>query len=90
MRVGLSPKAAGDIEEIGDYIHADSPAAAGRFVAGLRERCARIADMPRAGTSRPELRAGLRSVPFRRDEVRIERVLHSARDIATIFAEEQD
>jgi toxin ParE1/3/4 len=98
MRVILSPAAARDIEEIGDYIHAENPAAADRFVAALQARCTRIADAPRGGTPRPALWPGLRSVAFRRyvifytvdDEVRIERVIHGARDIAAIFADDED
>lgn len=46
MPVVLAPAAADDLEEIVDYIRADNPAAAARFVAALRERCARLDDAP--------------------------------------------
>jgi len=94
MPVTFAPAAAQDVEEIGDYIHAENPTAAGRFIAALRARCDRIADAPRSGAARPSLWPGLRSIAFQRyviffaiagDAVRIERVLHGARDIEAIF-----
>ncbi|TIP12993.1 type II toxin-antitoxin system RelE/ParE family toxin [Mesorhizobium sp.] len=94
MAVTFAPAAAQDIEEIGDYIHAENPAAASRFITALRVRCGRIADAPRGGTPRPALWPGLRSVVFQRyvifyiaegDDVRIERILHGARDIQAIL-----
>ncbi|UVK47182.1 type II toxin-antitoxin system RelE/ParE family toxin [Mesorhizobium sp. AR07] len=96
MAVIFAPAASQDIEEISDYIHAENPAAARRLIAGLRERCDRIEDTPRGGVSRSALWPGLRSIAFQRyvifytargDEVRIERILHGARDIPTIFEE---
>jgi len=95
MPVVLSPEAAWDIEEIGDYIHARNPRAALRFISELRLRLAKISDAPRGGARRPELWEGLRSIPFHRyvifysvtssDDVRIERVLHGSRDIDTLL-----
>ena len=94
MAVIFAPAAAQDVEEISDYIHAENPAAGRRFIAALRERCSRIADVPHGGVPRPTLWPGLRSIAFQRyvifyttdgDEVRIERVLHGARDIPTIL-----
>jgi len=96
MGLDFSPAAIQDLEEIGDYIHADNPSAAYRFIGELRIRCNRLAEMPRAGVPRPELWIGLRSVPFRRyivfytvtdDDVRIERILHGSRDIQAVFRE---
>lgn len=99
MAVTFSPAAARDVEEIGDYIHTENPAAARRFVAALRARCDRIADAPRGGRPRYSLLPDLRSIPFQHyvifyvaegDAVRIERVLHGARDIDVIFEEDGD
>jgi toxin ParE1/3/4 len=96
MAVTFAPVALQDIEEIGDYIHAENPLATLRLVAALRARCAGIADMPSIGAPRPSLWPHLRSVSFRRyvifyttdgTDVRIERVLHGARDIDALFAE---
>ncbi|MFM8748453.1 MAG: type II toxin-antitoxin system RelE/ParE family toxin [Aestuariivirga sp.] len=97
MRVAFSPRAAHDIEEIGDYIFLDNPQAALKFIAGLRARCARLSSSPLGGAARPELGENLRSVPFGRyvifytplpDQILIERVLHGARDIPVIYGEE--
>jgi toxin ParE1/3/4 len=99
MPVAFAPAAARDIEEIGDYIHAENPPAAARFTATLRARCLRIADAPRGDAPRPALWPALRSVPFRRyvifytldgNNVRIERVLHGARDIEAVFDADGD
>jgi toxin ParE1/3/4 len=99
VAVTFAPAAAQDLQEIADYIHIDNPAAAYRFVTELRARCNGLAIAPRSGAARPELRVGLRSVPFRRyvvfytatgDDVRIERILHSARDIGGVMGEGAD
>jgi toxin ParE1/3/4 len=60
MAVTLAPAAMRDIEDIGDYIHAENPPAALRLVAALRARCADIADMPCIGAPRPSLWPHLR------------------------------
>jgi len=88
----------GPAREIIEYLAAeDSPDTARRFVQGLSERCQSLADMPGMGRWREELSPGLRSVPegsyvvFYRpaeDGVQVVRVLHGARDIERIFAEE--
>jgi toxin ParE1/3/4 len=98
MPLHFAPKAVRDIQDIGDYIGAENPAAAARLIDALEARCARIEDAPRAGVRRPELKTGLRSIAFQRyvifytlqeDVVRIERVLHGARDIEALFAEDE-
>jgi len=90
MKVRLSRRSETDLEDIGDYIAADSPLAAIRFIRELRAVCEKIGQMPTAYRSRSELLDGLRSCAFRRyaiffvirhDEVLILRVVHAARDI---------
>ncbi|MGH6900001.1 MAG: type II toxin-antitoxin system RelE/ParE family toxin [Geminicoccaceae bacterium] len=60
----------------------------------MRQRCERIADMPRAAPLRPELGAGVRVVTFgrylicyseREDQVVIERIVHGARSLRDLF-----
>ncbi|HEX2763206.1 MAG TPA: type II toxin-antitoxin system RelE/ParE family toxin [Allosphingosinicella sp.] len=46
MIVRLSGAAVADLEEIGDRIAADDPAAARRFVSGLTDRCLSLARHP--------------------------------------------
>ena len=90
MRLTFTPLAEQDLETIGDYIGADSPARAISFVEELREQCQRIARNPLGYRARPELAAGLRSCAYGHyviffevaaQEVAIARVLHGARDI---------
>ena len=90
MQLELSPLAEVDIEAISDYIAADSPANALRFVHELRAQCQKITKAPWAYVARHELGEGLRSCAFGRYViffrpadaiVRIERILHSAMDI---------
>lgn len=94
MRIIFAPAARADLKEIGDYIASDNRTAAKRMIAELHERAARLSDAPRLGRSRPELQASLRSVAFRSyvifyrvedKTVRIERIIHGARDIDAIF-----
>ena len=86
----FSPKARQDLLEIGDYIARDSRANARRFVEKLIGQCRKIGQAPLSYPGREDLAAGLRMaalghyVIFFRilgDQVRIERVLHGARDL---------
>lgn len=95
----FAPAAVRDLDEISTFIAAENPMAARRMLAALRTRCALIVEAPRGGRQRPELWPGLRSLPFRRyvifyttdeDRVRIERVLHGARDIEAEFEGGED
>jgi toxin ParE1/3/4 len=99
MSVRFAPAALRDLEEIADFISGDNPAAALSFVNELRQRCIRLGEMPRSGALRTDLWPGLRSLPFRSyvifyttegSQVRIERVLHGARDIPSILGKDDD
>lgn len=85
----FSPLAADDLEQILNYIAQDNPRAASAFVQTLREKCQQLARFPFLGAARGELADGLRVFPVgnyviyyrpERQTVRIERVLHGARD----------
>jgi len=99
MRVEFSPFAETDLEAIADYIAQDNPLNATRFIDGMRGQCERLARAPLAYVARPELGEGLRSCAHGRyviffraaaGLVRIERVLHSARDIRAEFDSNDD
>ena len=99
MLVAFSPLAQTDLEGIGDYIAQDSPANAVRFVERLRAQCRKLVRAPMGYVARPELGAGLRSCALGRyviffrpgvDVVRIERILHSARDVEAEFEPDDD
>ena len=83
-----------DLEEIGDYIARDNPERAISFIKEIRNQCIKITDYPEAAPLRPELGEGIRLVPFGRylifyrvnsDNIRVERILHSARNIHDLF-----
>ncbi len=97
MRLILAPLALADLEEIGDYIALDNPPRALSFVRELRAQCRKILDNPLAFPAREDLAPGLRVLPcghyliFYRpmdSTIRIERILHGARDVGTQFTSE--
>lgn len=94
MQCVLSPFAELDLEEIGDYIARDNPQRAVSFIREIREQCVKIAAMPLAAPLRHELGEGFRMASFGRylifytvdaESVRVERVLHGARNIPALF-----
>lgn len=99
MRVTFSPLSRQDLFAIGDYIAQDSRANARRFVARLRDQCRRIGRSPLGYASREDLAPALRMAPFGSyivffrvldGVVRIERVLHAARNLPALFTDEPD
>lgn len=97
MRVVFAPAAREDLKGIGDYIARDNKAAAKRLVLDLQERAARLGTAPRAGRLRSELKDGLRSVAFgsyvifyqvEDTTIRVERIIHGARDLGAVFDDE--
>lgn len=90
MRCEISPLAESDLREIGDYIARDNPRRAEGFIDELLVRSRQIADMPTAYPARNDLAPGLRACSHQRyiifftatdTGVRIERIIHGARDI---------
>lgn len=96
-RIVRRPLAGADIDEIWDYIAADSLVQADAWVDRLEEKLRLLATSPMMGRARDELSADVRSMPFERymifyvplaDGIDIVRVLHSARDIDALFEPE--
>lgn len=94
MQCLFSPLAELDLEEIADYIARDNPSRAVSFIGEIRQQCAKITAMPLASPLRDELGRGIRMAIFGRylifytvasDSVRIERILHGARNISVLF-----
>ncbi|HEY4371295.1 MAG TPA: type II toxin-antitoxin system RelE/ParE family toxin [Burkholderiales bacterium] len=92
--VAFSPKALQDLRDIGDYIARDSRANARSFVGKLQQQCQRIGSAPLAYPAREDLAPGLRMAALERyviffrvtgGNIRIERVLHGARDLPGIL-----
>jgi toxin ParE1/3/4 len=96
--VTFSPKSRQDLLDIGDYIAKDSRANARRFVGKLMEQCKRIGNAPFGYAGREDLAPGLRMAALGRyvvffrvidSTVRIERVLHSARNLPAVLESDQ-
>ena len=95
-RLLLSPRAAADLEEIADYIARDNPVRAASFIAELEVKCRAVAASPDLYPARTDLAPGLRMAVHGRylvlyrdlageNTVRVERVLHSARDLPRLL-----
>ncbi len=94
MKVVFSPLAATDLLEIATYIAEDNPKRAKDFISQLEEKCLKLGELPSTGVARSELGKGIRMLPhgnylifYRADKatIRIERILHGARDIERLF-----
>ena len=90
MSVVFSPAANDDLMEIAVFIAQDNPKRALSFVDELEDKCQVLGVSPGIGTRRPELGEGVLMLPhgryvifYREAEqgIRIERILHSSRDI---------
>ncbi|AGQ32875.1 type II toxin-antitoxin system RelE/ParE family toxin [Serratia liquefaciens] len=95
MRLTISPAAIYDIESIGDHIAQDNPARALSFISELYNQCQRIGESPETYQKRPELGRDVRISAYGKylivftaiqRNVRIERVLHGARNILRLLA----
>jgi toxin ParE1/3/4 len=89
----LTEAAIRDLIEIGAWIAIDNPDRARRFVTEIESFALSLGTLPRRYAARSALGPGIRLAPFRGynviyrvlpDAVRIERVLHGARDIARV------
>jgi toxin ParE1/3/4 len=87
-KIIIAPLAQADIDEIWDYIARDSIRNADRFVDRIEQRFGLLADNPRLGVARNDLRPGLRRfrharylVYYRlvRGGIEVVRVVHGAR-----------
>lgn len=96
MKLDFAPEAEADLLDIATYIARDNPARAKTFIGELEVRCRALRDFPDKGRERPGLAENLRSMPHGRyvihytpetEAVRIERILHGARDVAAEFGE---
>jgi toxin ParE1/3/4 len=66
-RIIVTPEARDQLNAIYDYIaEAASPAIARRFTDGILDHLAPLADHPRIGTPRDDIRHGLRTLAHRR------------------------
>jgi toxin ParE1/3/4 len=96
VAVTFSPKSRQDLLDIGDYIAKDSRTNARRFVVKLMDQCKRIGRAPLGYVGREDLAPGLRMAALDRyviffrvldGSVRIERVLHGARNLPVMMGQ---
>ena len=96
MILRFRPDALRDLEDIYEYIAADSPEHGGKFIDLIESKCEALAQSPFMGRLRPELRDDVRSFPVQRylifyrvlnedDVVEIVHVFHGARDMEELF-----
>jgi toxin ParE1/3/4 len=94
--LAFSRTALADIREIGAYIAQDNPVRAASFVLQLEAQCRAVAAAPSIYPARFDLAPRLRMAAYGRylvffrdlpgdNKVRVERVLHSARDLPALF-----
>lgn len=91
----FSPRSRKDFAEILDYFAETDADSALDFVTRLQLACEQLAQIPGMGRKRDDLARGLRSFPVEKyvifyrivkEDIEIVRVLHSARDIESIFS----
>lgn len=92
-----SDAALADLDAIYDYIAADSPERAHRFVSGILDRCETLGTHPELGPRRERIRPGLRILPLpsrivvayriEGDDVVIMRVFYGGQDFETLLGE---
>ena len=90
----FTAKAREDLLQIARYIARDNPERARTFVGELRQRCVQLLDLPNLGIAREDCAKGLRMISPGRylifycqenNDLKVERVLHGARDISRLF-----
>lgn len=93
-RLRVLPRAVADLDAIWLYIAQDNRHAADGIIDHFTEKFAALCDFPNLGTACPEIAVNLRRFPtgdyvifysVRGDTLVVERVLHGARDIESIF-----
>jgi toxin ParE1/3/4 len=96
-KISKLARAKTDLAEIWDYIADNSEAQADAFIDQIDRKLVLLAENPTIGRMRDELAENMRSFPFGRyvifyittsNGIQIVRVLHGARDLATIFRDE--
>jgi len=99
MKVVFSPKAENDLKSIGDTISANNPRRALSFIREIRNHCLTLSTTPEVAPKRDDLIKGIRMLVhgnyvmfyhILETEIRIERVLHGARNLTALIGKPQD
>jgi toxin ParE1/3/4 len=92
--IKISASAAEDLKSIWDYVAARNETAAGKLIKEIKNKLLLLRDNPFVGREQNEYLVGLRSFVVKNyfifylpsdDEIDVLRVLHSSRDIESIF-----
>ena len=97
----LAPQAETDLEDIAFYVFVQSGSLdiADRLIEAITERFSLLGTHPRAGRRRDDLRMGMRAFPVgeylvlyrtESDDVLIQRVVRSSRDLGALFETDID
>jgi toxin ParE1/3/4 len=97
-RLVYRPRAAEDLEAIYRFIALDSPTQAFRYIEQIEHRCNLLCDSPEQGRPRPDIRPGLRIVPYGRsvviayqvtgDTIEVLRIFYGGQDYETIISDD--
>ena len=92
----VSPQAAQDLQDIHDYLFANNPDTADKFLDSITQKFEMLTNFPNMGRKRDELLSALRSFPvddylifYRQieEEIEIVRVVSGYRDLDALFDE---
>ena len=92
----VSPQAAQDLQDIHDYLFANNPDTADKFLDSITQKFEMLTNFPNMGRKRDELLTALRSFPvddylifYRQieEEIEIVRVVSGYRDLDALFDE---
>src|SRR5258708_35388102 len=94
------PRAEEDLESNYRLIAQDSPARAFNYIERIQQRCDLLRDFPEQGRARPDLRTGLRVVPYGRsvvigyqlagDTIEILRIFYGGQEYETIMSSDEE
>jgi toxin ParE1/3/4 len=94
MKIFFSEESRQDILEIASYIAEDNPKKALEYIDNLQAACLSLKAFPLSGKDRSDLEMGTRMLVYKKhlifyhvvkDQVNIDRFLHSSRDVETLF-----
>jgi toxin ParE1/3/4 len=92
--VVFTPAAALDLDDIWFDIALDNPAAADRMIDAIKQRSEQLSAFPQSGPLRPDIADDARSLTIGNylmlyrlaaDSVEVIRIVHGARDVATLI-----
>ncbi len=95
MKLTVTDRAKQDLKSVGTFIARDNPVRAQSFVREIRSYIFSLAEFPHKGVAREDVRPGLKMIAFgpylifytvTAGDVRVERVVHSARDRSAVFS----